>query len=210
VDGILTDTALVFNGKTWREDATRRLASPTAYAAAAVIGADMYLFGGLAKLGEISTAASTLHRFRRSWQPCPAFPGAARITAAVTAHQGRLYVFGGVSQTAGQAIENRRDAWSFDPAANRWNRLRDLPVARRAWSAVSSGDRILLLGGYTDTYSDEIYSFDPAGGTYEAAGNLPHAIADPRFVVLGRLLLNAGGESGDKIRAPWTWETTLP
>jgi hypothetical protein len=206
-DGQLTDSVLEFTGKSWRAVPEMRLPSPTDHGAAAVIGSDIYLLPGFSKQGEISSAGRTIYRFRAGhWEALPEFPGAARVSAAVASCGGKVYVFGGVHQEIGKAVENLRDAWSFEPAMNRWTRLPDLPVARRAWSAVSDGTEILISGGYTDTFADEIFSYETKTPKYKPAGKLPHAIADTRMVRIGPSIFNVGGESGDRIRASWTLE----
>jgi hypothetical protein len=68
---------------------------------------------------------------------------------------------------------------------------------------------MLLLVGYTEALSADIFEFDPQTGTATLAGHLPHPVADARYVRIGERLLAAGGESGIKIRAPYTLERTL-
>jgi N-acetylneuraminic acid mutarotase len=204
VDGKLTDSVLQYSKGAWLEPSSMKLPEPRMYALAASAGKSLYVFGGLSKMGDLSSATSTLWRWRdgQGWQTLAAFPGSPRVIAALVAHHDQLYLFGGLSQS-----RNLREAWSYDPKTNAWKQLADLPVARRAWSAVSDGRNILLLGGYTDGFSDEIFLFDTK--TAKPFGHLAHPLADAKYVIVGDRLLTAGGESGIKIRAPWTFETTL-
>ena len=74
---------------------------------------------------------------------------------------GKLYVFGGIHQdTAGRPLTNLQDAWSYDIKSDAWTELPKLPVARRAWAAIELDRKIYLLGGYTDSFSADVYSFD--------------------------------------------------
>lgn len=208
VNGALTDSVLRFDGKAWRE--AGKLPQPLMYATIGVVGDRVFLFGGLTGMGDLGTATKTLWSWKpgTEWKKMAEFPGSSRVIAAVTGQGGKLYVFGGLHKSATE-LKNLNEAWSYDVAGNHWTRLPDLPVARRAWSAVSVGASILLLGGYTDDFSAEIYSFDPATGGVKAAGTLPHALADAKYVLIGKRLLTAGGESGVKIRSKWTLETEL-
>jgi N-acetylneuraminic acid mutarotase len=103
-------------------------------------------------------------------------------------------------------VRNLSDAWVFDAASNHWSRLPEAPVKRRAWGSAIDGKSILLLGGYTDAFSAEIYRYDVATSSYSPAGRLPHAIADAKYVAIGGKLYSAGGEPEMKVRAAWTIE----
>ena len=211
VEGALTASVLRFDGSEWSEMPAAALPAPTMYAIAEAEGSDIFLYGGLAQLGDLASATRTLRRWRPggAWTSLAPFPGASRVSAAVTIHHGKLYVFGGVHQEPGREIENLADAWAYDIAENRWRALGPLPVACRAWRAVSSGGSIFLLGGYTDAFSAAIYEFRPGTGVLKAAGQLPHPLADTRFVRMGGRVFNAGGETAPQVRAPWTLEATL-
>jgi hypothetical protein len=115
-------------------------------------------------------------------------------------------VFGGVTMD-GSALHNLDDAYMYDPGSQTWSTLTALPVARRAWWAQTVRNRILILGGYTADFTAEILEFDPATGmASKTDSTLPHPLADAKFVLAGKRLLAAGGESGVKVRAVWTIE----
>ena len=211
-NGTLTDSALSFDGRRWVPLPEARLPFPTTYATALAIGQDIYLFGGLNALGDITTATNTLYRRRSGepWIPLAPLPSFGRVTAAVVLHRKRIYVLGGMRKDPARDIENLAEVWAYNPATNIWTQCPPLPFASRAGSAVSVGREILYLGGYTDGFSTEIHVYDPATGTTSSAGNLPHPLADSRFVRIGARCIGVGGETGVKIRAPWTLETKLP
>ena len=50
-----------------------------------------------------------------------------------------------------------------------------------------------------------MFRFDPAGRRFSVIGHLPAAVADAKFLAASGRFLSAGGESGHKVRAPWTW-----
>lgn len=77
-----------------------------------------------------------------TWSTAAALP-LGLADAAVTVHQGRIYVMGGrPSDTTATARSYR-----FDPATNQWERLADLDEPRM-WGAAGVHDgRVMLMGG---------------------------------------------------------------
>jgi hypothetical protein len=105
VEGAPTASVLRFDGRSWL--AQSPLPEATAYAAAVVAGEDIFLLGGLRKLGDIASASRHFRHWRKGTgcEDLASFPGRSRVTAAVVGHRGRIYVFGGVHQEEGKAIE---------------------------------------------------------------------------------------------------------
>jgi N-acetylneuraminic acid mutarotase len=210
--GALSADTLRFDGYRWRSVPEAKLPAPLMYPVAAATDAGILLLGGLTTIGDLSSASRALWMWSpgTGWAKRPDFPGAFRVSAAIAAAGGKLYVFGGIHQdTAGGSLTNLQDAWSFDIKNNTWTELPTLPVARRAWAAIAVDRHIYLLGGYTDSFSADVYSFDLKSHEVRPAGVLPHALADARFVRIGSRVLTAGGESGNKIRSNWTFEGRL-
>ncbi len=210
-DGEPTDDVLAFRGGAW-EIVHLKLPAPRINGFAATLGGWVYVVGGVVPAGGPSAISSTIW----SWDPASTdgfrehapIPGRARMSFGLAGHADRIYLFGGFGDS-GSDDDNLDEVLSFDPAADRWTVLPPLPVARRAWWAQSVGDAILLLGGYTGGFETDIYAFDPATATAELAGVLPHGLADSKFVQIGSHLVTAGGESGNRLRAPWTSEVDL-
>ena len=200
--------ALVLRDGTWHALPAWSLPAARLYAAAAVLSDRIYVVGGLPAAGDYAGATATVWsrplRGNAGWRVDAEIPGPRRVHFALAAHGGRLYLFGGMTQRGGELV-NLSDADEYDPAIDRWRVLSDAPIACRAWWAVPWQNRILLLGGYTDRFVGDIYSFDPKSDRYTHFGTLPRPVADARFVVAAKQILTAGGESGPKIRAPWTW-----
>jgi N-acetylneuraminic acid mutarotase len=187
------------------------LPEPRALAVAAELDGVVYLLGGLTKAGDYASATNRVWVWRPSasqsgWKEIPALPGPGRVSHAMAAANGKVYVFGGVTMD-GSALHNLDDAYMYDPGSRTWSTLTALPVARRAWWAQTVRNRILILGGYTADFTAEILEFDPATGmASKTDSTLPHPLADAKFVLAGKRLLAAGGESGVKVRAVWTIE----
>ncbi len=210
--GAATGDIWRLNANKWTRVA-RTIPERRLYAAAAVIGDTIYVIGGLSKPGDYSSAANTVWRWRpnapaAAWENIAPLPGPARVSHAVAALGGKLYVFGGVTMD-GAALRNLDDAYVYSPADRKWTTLPKLPVARRAWWAVAVQDRILICGGYTNDFSADVFAFDPKTGMAVKADPLPHAIADAKFLLAGHSVLTAGGESGVKVRGIWTMQGDL-
>lgn len=191
------------NGK-WRTVPEMNLPEPRLYSVASQLDRRIYVFGGIREAGKHETAANTLWRWnseRQRWDVCASLPGPPRSLNGFAASGGKLYVLGGYTVQNGAAA-NLDDVWEYDPAGDQWNPAGRFPVASRAWWALSDPTgRVLLFGGYTDSFSAEIWSYDPKTATSTVAGSLPIALADTKFFRIGREFVGTGGESGPHIRS---------
>ncbi len=206
IAGSIVNSVLRFDGTSWRELPEAALPSPAQYPIAVAEGGSIYVLGGLTRLADITTATTHFRHYRpgQGWRDLAPFPCRPRVTAGYCLHNRKLYLFGGCYQAEGKPLENLAEVWSYNFKSNTWSQHPNLPLARRAWSAVSSNKRVLLIGGYVDTFESAVFSCDPESGTLEPAGNLPHPLADVRFLKIGSRCINAGGETGFHIRGPWT------
>lgn len=207
-DGAVSGDTLVLEDGAWRKLESWSLPAPRLYPVSAVLDGRVYVVGGLAAAGDYAHATATVWSRRldgeEGWRRHAPIPGPGRAHFALAPYRGRLYLFGGMTEADGQFV-NLAGALEYDPAVEKWRALPDAPVARRAWGAAPWQGRILLLGGYSEDFSGQVYSFDPRTARYTLSGTLPRPVADARFVRAAGKLLTAGGESGPKIRAPWTW-----
>jgi hypothetical protein len=67
---------------------------------------------------------------------------------------------------------------------------------------VADGDRLLVLGGYTDRFLTEIFAVSGTDGRVELVGELPEALADARFCAVAGRIYGVTGENGIKKRFP--------
>ncbi len=200
--------ALAFRNGQWNRIETAALPAPRMYSVAAALGSRIYLSGGIAESGKYESASNdfmvwdTAHP-ENGWRLLPPLPGKPRFTHAMTANQGRVYVFGGAT-AGGPDVQNLQDAYVFDPSTNEWTRLPDLPMPRRAWAAVVRGSDLFLIGGYTNTYETDVFQFDAATRRLRPAGTLPHPSVAAIAVSVNGNFVVTGGEVADRVRGKWT------
>jgi N-acetylneuraminic acid mutarotase len=203
--------ALVLDGGEWSASPDADLPEPRLYPTAIASAGYVYLFGGMTKPGDYRTISNTFWRWQpgsKGWESLAPLPGAHRIHAAMAELHGQIYVFGGATALS-RSVENRNDAYRYDPLNNRWELLPDLPVANRSWSAVGLGGKVLLLAGYTNDFAREVYIYRPRQ-RLQALNPLPQGIADIKFFRIGNLLVGSGGEAAHRVRGKWTYKAELP
>ena len=153
--------------------------------------------------------------------------------------RGRIYLIGGMSimsvtdKVQGATRDKNEpeycsvvDNWMFDPASNRWSRLRDLPVSSSAFfgGSIAFRDRYLLLvGGFQfprianpdgtlrDKYGvasrfqnkgefyNDVFVYDTESGLFGTADKLPLNNVTPMTVVHGDKVFLLGGETGGSV-----------
>jgi hypothetical protein len=92
--------------------------------------------------------------------PNPKADGSAAV------YNGKLYVFGGYNQGAGDA---RCETYCYDPAANAWTQKASMPTARWGLIAVELNDKIFVFGGTSNV--NEVY--DPASDSWMVKNKMP-------------------------------------
>jgi N-acetylneuraminic acid mutarotase len=197
-------TTWVLGENGWSEDAALRLPASRRSSVAAVVGDRVFLLGGLSGNGtEFGTATSTVWAARATggWTPCAPLPGPVRFNAAVGVVGGRILLAGGCTPDGG-AVRNLDDVLAYDPVTDRWSELARLPLALRGAWGVAVGDRLLVLGGYSDRFLTDIFAVSGADGTVERVGDLPEGLADARFCAVGGRIYGVTGENGIKKRFP--------
>ncbi|WP_437221767.1 Kelch repeat-containing protein [Planctomicrobium sp. SH661] len=145
------------------DDHLPALSKGTTSFGAAVIGDDLYIYGG--HLGgahsyAVEDQSNELLRLNlkqpEKWEVLEGGP--RRTGLAMIAHGGKLYRIGGF-EVQGSEEENLRsqaDFARFDPAIGKWEELAPLPDRRSSHDAVVIGDTLYVAGGWTMTPGDEL------------------------------------------------------
>lgn len=128
-----------------------------------------------------------------------AYPYGVAANAACTI-DGRIYVTGGFgnrNQKHEAALLNH--AWRYDPQANAWQRLADMPQSCCFHAMATAAGRVFVFGGIGEgtgrdaSTRPDVMAFDPATNKWSIVGKLPTprnrfaaaTIGDRIFVVAG-------------------------
>ncbi len=122
----------------------------------------------------------------------PLPPGTERAAACVAVLNDKLYVFGG-----GRRGMSVADASVYDPAADTWTKLPDMPARKEHCAAGAIGGKIYIAGGRADSitgFETSAFVFDPANASYTTRRALPTARGGVASAVLRDKLYVFGGE----------------
>lgn len=121
----------------------------------------------------------------------------ARIEMAGAAHDGRIWLAGGLS-ALGNAVA---DVEIYDPGTGTWMDGPPLPAPMHHGALVSTGDRLLVIGGYLgDPFTfpqDQVLELSPAGDGWVEAEPLPDPRAAGAAAWDGQRVVYAGGVAAD-------------
>ncbi len=121
-----------------------------------------------------------------------------RMGYAAVAHEGRIYVFGGMR---GARREMTTSAEVFIPRRGGWREIEPLPAPLYQATAVSYGRNILIIGGLTSNgnFNNRIYLYNPENDTFLVAGRMsePYLYGHGAARV-GRRILILGGAAGER------------
>lgn len=169
-DGNPVATVDVFDpaSETWSVLDGATSPAPAAAAGTAVAGGKIYLVGGCTdsgctatdemvvfdpQAGAFTTAASYPHPV--SWTSCGGI-GA------------QVYCAGGSGDSA------YTDAYRYDPAADTWSQIADMPLDLWGSSHTTAGGMLVLAGGVTDdsnSLTNQTVGYDPASGSWQDLPN---------------------------------------
>ena len=212
-------------GYFWEKFTT--LPAPFCSGRAEIVGETLYMMGGAKHPAKLETAFQSVWALRLSgqasaWKSMAQLPGQGRALFASAVHDGKIYVFGGMSADATGEKVNLQSASQYSPASNQWRRLKDPSTATRAWSASALDSRyIFLFGGYSipldgkpgsfsrGKFESRVWRYDTLQDDYQEVDPLPHPVCDVSFYLFNRAFYGAAGESGPGARAPWTFKGNL-
>ena len=117
----------------------------------------------------------------------------ARLEMATAAHDGRIWMAGGLSPL-GEAVA---EVEIFDPASGEWSSGPGLPTGVHHAALVSDGDRLLLVGGYVgsgfNVATDVVLTLSDEDGAWQEGPPLPDPRAAGAAAWDGSRLIYAGG-----------------
>ena len=113
----------------------------------------------------------------------------------------KIYVFGG-SNSAG--FSNR--LYEYDPTANSWMRLPDMPEAKQTNGEVVKGI-LYVIGGYNGSVSKRIDAFDIQSSSWTSLGELPVGISAHSMTTSGNNIWIVGSYNDIHMVAIYNTET---
>ncbi len=120
----------------------------------------------------------------------------ARIEAASAAHGGEIWLAGGLNADGSASDET----WRYDPAAGTWEAGPSLPEPLHHAAMVSTGDALLLIGGYRGaSFSipvDRVLRLADGGDAWVEDAPLPEPRAAGAAAWDGQRIVYAGGVRG--------------
>jgi len=180
--------------------AGRALPSPRFSSVVELVGSVVHLVGGWSfdRNNNVSLASHSV--FDIPSGTYLAGPFAPLVTARNHAYSGviggKLYVTGGRAPGhEGDDGSNVASTEVYDPAANSWSALPDLPTPRSGGaSAVLDGKLYVIGGGLPgNTVYKAVHRFDPASGTWEPLPDMPIEATGHRAVTVGSDIYVVGG-----------------
>ena len=198
---------------------TPKAPMPTAreQAAAAAVGATVYVFGGI--VGNTCQGISTVEAYDTvtdQWTTKAPMP-TPRWNAAAVVFNGIIYVIGGST-----GCGPRTDAVeAYDPASNTWTTKAPLSSPRAGVAAGAVGNFIYAAGGSTlaEVYVDTVDVFEPAANAWHAGPAMPTARTNAAAGVIDGILYVAAGccvpeaasrlESFNPATGQWTVRASL-
>jgi non-specific serine/threonine protein kinase len=161
--GASLDSVFVFDGGSWQ--AGPRLPLPVDHPSAASLGGQVYLAGGH------SNGRDSARLFRLdggAWSELAPMHF-ARGGHALVASGGKLYALGGNNYTVNVAAVE-----AYDPTANSWSVVSQLPMPRNHVSGFALGVRVCVAAGRAPATS-RVDCLDVSNGSWSRLPDLPRA-----------------------------------
>ena len=185
LSAVTSDRVLVLRDGKWAD--LPPLTHPRAAGAAAVVGDKIVVTGGQAD-GEL--VAETEVFDGKQWSDAAELP-TPREHLAATADGRYAYVVGGRELAADK---NSARLERYDPAADRWERLPDMPTARGGLGAAVVGGQIVAVGGESTTgVYDDVEAYDVAKREWSELPKLPAGRHGLAVVAIGPVLYALAG-----------------
>jgi N-acetylneuraminic acid mutarotase len=150
----------------WTEKKALPSGTERAGGCVAILGTDLYVFGG-GNSGDATSFASVYDTVNDSWRTLPDLPE-TREHCAAFASGGKLYVVGGRTHNI---PEFRPSTLEFDPVAGTYTEKTPIPVPRGGLAGAVLGGRLFVFGGEGADNSlgvfDDINAYDAATDSWQ-------------------------------------------
>lgn len=170
---------------------------------------EIVVLGGLTKDGNASARADVYSPTANRWRRLPDLPVGLHHAAAVE-FRGRVFAVGGYTVDSAQWQESAR-MFSLGVGNRAWREEPALPASRGAHAAVALGDRIVAVGGVSESKivgTSVVYTPETgwaAGPTMARAREHLAATVDA-----GRIFVIAGRANGENFTDVDSWDGLTP
>ncbi|XP_055341938.1 kelch-like protein diablo [Paramacrobiotus metropolitanus] len=173
--------------------------------AAAVLDGRVFVAGGYGQMPVPVPVLSSVEAYvpkSNSWSAVAPLP-VGLMNLVMVAYGGLLYAFGG--ETEDGHVSN--GAFAYDPAANAWSRLHDMPSARYNCAACVAPDGLIYVVGVSTEGLEaggmegcvRVEAYNPATSQWLKKGDLVHPRNEPACACLqGKLYVLGGNASWDR------------
>jgi hypothetical protein len=171
------------------------LPAPKSFAGAAILDSFLYVIGGIDTLGNYSPEVQKYNILKNKWTRCNPLKS-PRSRFALVNLNGKLYAIGGLAGGNDRTAENSDLVEVYTPAADKWSTGPALLTPRHGLSAVNFGNKILAMGGYTNSGKvPNVEEFDPITQKWTVRSPMPTprgffglaATKDFVYAIAGRL-----------------------
>jgi uncharacterized repeat protein (TIGR01451 family) len=122
----------------------------------------LYAFGGVVSATDMLTATERYNTCSRQWETLAPLPRPRGYVMAVEI-DGKYYVVGGVDQVVSDTFGVQNTTYVYDPAADAWTQLADLPQALGGVTVATANGKLYAFGGF----DQRGYQHGNVANTYE-------------------------------------------
>jgi N-acetylneuraminic acid mutarotase len=188
---------LVDAGGSLRWDELPRLPVGLSAGGGAILGGQLFVACGATSDGPTNRLLSlTVTSRGATWRERAPVPGPARMYPALVACGPFVYLIGGMRPVPQKGMDVFSDAYRYDPKADAWERLPDLPARGYCWAASSIDDAHVLIAGRADgAIHDEVWRVTVPDMRVQSAGyTVIQTTCAPLLRVSGDTWWLVGGE----------------
>jgi len=180
-------------------------------ALAAVIGNDIYLFGGATPTTNDSLVLEKYNTLTNTWETKENMPSSITGYKAATV-EGKVYFVGGNSSSY--------QVKAYDPLTDSWETKGSIKTPRFLPAAAIVNNKIYVFGGFSNpVVKNTVEEYDPATDTWTTKTNMPTARYSFEAAVVNNKIYAIGGTNGtplntveeyDPATDTWTTKADLP
>lgn len=137
--------------------------------AVAMLDSRIYVVGGMMAGWLASNQVQVYDPLSGQWESAAPLPILVHH-AGLAAIEGDLYMTGGYDDMGQMMRAEPRinQAWRYDPEADVWTRIADMPAPRAAHASIAINGLLYIVGG-TGTAAREVWVYNPATDTWDTS-----------------------------------------